>query len=36
MDDSIVNLYKERKINLDMVYQFAQDAEAIKNKLAIL
>lgn len=36
MDDSIVSLYKERKISLDMVYQFAQDAEAIKNKISFI
>lgn len=36
MDDAIVQLYMDKKISLDMVYQFAQDMEAIKNKLSMI
>lgn len=33
MDDAIVQLYSEFKINREMALQFAQDPESIKNKL---
>lgn len=33
MDDAIVQLYSEFKINREMALQFAQDEESIKNKL---
>ena len=33
MDDAIAQLYSELKINRDMAIQFAQDSEAIMNKL---
>lgn len=36
MDDCLVNLYKNRKISEDMVYQFAMDQEAVKNKIAFM
>lgn len=36
MDDYIVQLYMDHKISIEMVYQFAQDMEAVKNKLSII
>ena len=36
MDDSLVSLFRNHKISEDMVYQYALDQEAVKNKIAFL